>query len=216
MSSVAARFFPPQVEGAGATVGKSGYPFQIDHAENFNQTTHFQYQLPGRHGSWYSMNWRYDSGLVAGAVPCYNINDPNSSCLATSTTLNGQPAIDLSSLTADQEFEAGLKCGGIRAAPTIALPTPCLASELTSTLVRIPVPGSEDDDHNPPRIQPRSLFDMALGQDNLFGGDRYKLGVRVTAINVTNKYALYNFLSTFSGTHYVTPRTLTAQITFSF
>ncbi len=24
-------------------------------------------------------------------------------------------------------------------------------------------------------------------------------------VNLTNKYALYNFLSTFSGTHYVTP-----------
>ena len=25
-------------------------------------------------------------------------------------------------------------------------------------------------------------------------------------VNLTNKEALYNFLSTFSGTHYVTPR----------
>ena len=38
----------------------------------------------------------------------------------------------------------------------------------------------------------------------------------LTAINVTNKLALYNFLSTFSGTHYVTPRALTAQIGFHF
>ena len=37
-----------------------------------------------------------------------------------------------------------------------------------------------------------------------------------TAINVTNKYALYNFLSTFSGTHFVTPRTVTAEIGFHF
>jgi len=29
-------------------------------------------------------------------------------------------------------------------------------------------------------------------------------------------YALYNFLSTFSGTHYVTPRTVTGEITFHF
>jgi hypothetical protein len=28
--------------------------------------------------------------------------------------------------------------------------------------------------------------------------------------------ALYNFLSTFSGTHFVTPRTFEGQITFSF
>src|SRR2546429_604034 len=42
MSSVAARFFPPQSAGAGATVGQSGYPFRIDHDEKFNQTTHIQ------------------------------------------------------------------------------------------------------------------------------------------------------------------------------
>jgi len=43
---------------------------------------------------------------------------------------------------------------------------------------------------------------MALGENDLFHGDRYKWGAQVTAINVTDKYALYNFLSTFSGTHY--------------
>ena len=36
------------------------------------------------------------------------------------------------------------------------------------------------------------------------------------SINVTNKVALYNFLSTFSGTHYVTPRTETAELGFHF
>ena len=41
-------------------------------------------------------------------------------------------------------------------------------------------------------------------------------GVRFTAVNLANKYALYNFLSTFSGTHYVTPRALTAEIGFHF
>jgi len=49
MSSVAARFFPPQVGGAGATVGQTGLPFRIDHDEKYNETTHFQYQIPGRH-----------------------------------------------------------------------------------------------------------------------------------------------------------------------
>ena len=53
-------------------------------------------------------------------------------------------------------------------------------------------------------------------RDNLFHGDRYKIDLDVTAVNVTNKYALYNFLSTFSGTHYVTPRTLTAKVTLNF
>ena len=79
MSSVAARFFPPQVAGAGATVGQTGLPFRIDHDEKFNQTTHMQYTIPGSKllsGLWGGFNWRYDSGLVAGSVPCYN-TDPN-------------------------------------------------------------------------------------------------------------------------------------------
>jgi hypothetical protein len=55
-----------------------------------------------------------------------------------------------------------------------------------------------------------------LGEDNLFHGDKHKVGLRVTAVNVTNKYALYNFLSTFSGTHYVTPRTITGELSYNF
>ena len=46
--------------------------------------------------------------------------------------------------------------------------------------------------------------------------DRYKVSARLTAINVANQYALYNFLSTFSGTHYVTPRTVTGEVAFHF
>jgi hypothetical protein len=52
--------------------------------------------------------------------------------------------------------------------------------------------------------------------DNLFHGDKYKWSAQLTAINITNKLALYNFLSTFSGTHYVSPRVVTAQLTFNF
>jgi hypothetical protein len=82
--------------------------------------------------------------------------------------------------------------------------------------VQIPAPGTEDDDHNPPRIAPRSLFDASLGKNNIFHKERYKVDLDLTAINFTDKYALYNFLSTFSGTHYVTPRALTAKITLNF
>jgi hypothetical protein len=77
-------------------------------------------------------------------------------------------------------------------------------------------PGRGDNDKNPPRIAPRDLFDASVGKDNLFHKDRCKINLDLTAINVTNKYALYNFLSTFSGTHYVTPRALTAKITLNF
>jgi len=213
MSSVAARFFPPQAGGLGVTVGQSGLPFRIDHDEKFNLTAHTQYQ-PWKRGPWVGFNWRYDSGLVAGSVPCYGVG-PGNTC-PESTTLNGQPAIDLSGFTADQEFQAGLYCGNVHASPTQPLPSACLASQFGSTLVQVPAPGTENDDHNPPRIAPRSLFDIAIGHDNLFHGDKYKWSARLTVINLTNKYALYNFLSTFSGTHYVTPRAITGEIGFNF
>jgi hypothetical protein len=223
MSSVSARFFPPQVAGAGATVGQTGYPFRIDHDERFNQTTHVQYQTPGVRflKPWIGFNWRYDSGLVAGNAPCYGITDPNSPCLISSTTLNGQPAIKMVSafgqpLTADQEAQAGLICDGVRATPFAALPSVCPATELTSHLVNIPAPNTGDNDKNPQRIAPRNLFDASIGEDNIFNSDRYRWSLRLTGVNIANKYALYNFLSTFSGTHYVTPRALAAEVGFHF
>ena len=57
-SSVAARFFAPQVGGAGAVPVVSGtgfVPFRIDHDEHFNQTTHLQYQ-PWKLGPWLGFN----------------------------------------------------------------------------------------------------------------------------------------------------------------
>ncbi len=215
-SSVAARFFTPQIGGAGAVPSAVG-PFRIDHDEKFNMTSHLQYQ-PWKKGPWMGFNWRYDSGLVAGPAPCAGGNCANGPAGNVST-------IDVSGLSPDQQFQAGLFCGPVHAtAPSAANPigTPisandlCPASQYGSTLIKIPAPGTENDDKNPPRIAPRSLFDVALGHDNVFNGDKYKVSLRLTAINVTNKYALYNFLSTFSGTHYVTPRALTAEIGFHF
>jgi hypothetical protein len=220
LSSVAARFFNPQESGAGATPGTAGtkLPFRIDHDEKFNQTTHLQYQLPGKFSPWFGFNWRYDSGQVAGSVPCYNdIAGANTGCGPTTVTgPGGQQLIDLSGLTADQQFEAGLTCNGVRATPTQALPAQCPASELTSKLVTIPAPNTENDDTNPTRVQGRNLFDASLGDDDLFHGDRYRWSAQLTGINIANNYVLYNFLSTFSGTHYVTPRALTAQLGFHF
>ena len=225
MSSVAARFFNPQVGGVGATPGSSsGYPFRIDHDERFNQTTHLEYAMPFQKRLYYSFNWRFDSGLVAGSVPCYGTTDPNSACLAYSfaadgapLTLNGQPAINLASLTPDEQFQAGLACDGVKATSTAGFSI-CDAAGLKSALVRIPAPGTENDDRNPQRIQQRNLFDMAVGDDDIvhFHADHYRFGATLTAINVTDKYALYNFLSTFSGTHYVTPRSLTGEVAFHF
>ena len=227
MSSVAARFFTPQVGGAGAvpvvSVPGEFTPFRIDHDEKFNETTHFQYQ-PWKRGPWLGFNWRYDSGQVAGASPCYGTAATNT--CPGSVTIAGVSNVSMVAsnvgfpplipLTADQEFEAGFTCNGVHATPTAALPFNCPAAAFGSTLISVPAPGAENDDHNPPRIAARNLFDLSVGDDNLFHGDRYKWGLRFTVINLANKIALYNFLSTFSGTHYVTPRTLTGEVTFNF
>ncbi len=212
-SSVAARFFTPQVGGAGATPSAPAGVFRIDHDEKFNQTTHIQYQ-PWKRGPWMGFNWRYDSGLVAGPVPCAGGNCANGP--AGSDTV-----VDVSNLTPDQQFQGGLFCGSVHATPTMPLSSSlganlCPASQYGSTLTKIPAPGTENPDKNPPRIQQRNLFDLALGHDNLFNGDRYKWSAQFTVINLANEYALYNFLSTFSGTHYVTPRSYTGQLGFHF
>jgi Carboxypeptidase regulatory-like domain/TonB-dependent Receptor Plug Domain len=209
MSSVAARFFGPQVAGIGAGPGGNTV-FRIDHDERFNQTTHVQYQ-PWKTGPWFSFNWRYDSGLVAGPAPCAGGNCNNGP--------NGtDTVVDASGLTPDQQFQAGLFCGNVFATPTtpISPNSICPASMYGSKYLSIPAAGTENDDHNPPRVASRNLFDLAVGHDNVFRGDKYKWSARVTVVNLTNKEALYNFISTFSGTHYVSPRTVTGTIGFHF
>ena len=230
MSGVAARFFPGQVGGVPFLPAPG--VFRIDHDEHFNQTTHLQYQ-PWKRGPWVGFNWRYDSGLVAGSVPCLA---PTATCSFSTSVQDGgvQTAIGPGEvglfnnltglpLTADQEFQAGLTCRGVGATPTTPIPASvlqpdggCLASQFGSTLIKIPAPGKENDDHNPQRIAPRHLFDIAVGEDNLFHGDRYRWSLRFTAVNLTDKKALYNFFSTFSGTHYVTPRTESVELGFHF
>ena len=208
-SGVAARFFGPQISGIGASPGSVSV-FRIDHDELFNSTAHLQYQL-GKRGPWFGFNWRYDNGLVAGPVPCAGGNCANGP--------NGTDSIvDVSGLTPDQQFEAGLFCGSVHATPTSPISPNglCPASQYGSSLVKIPAPGTENDDHNPARVQPRNLFDIAVGHDNIFNSDRYKWSARIAVVNLTNKDAVYNFLSTFSGTHYVTPRAVTATIGFHF
>lgn len=244
-SSVAARFYGPQVAGAGATGGVAqgaNYPFRIDHDEKFNETTHLQYEIP--HGSfvkgiWGGLNWRFDSGMVAGSTPCNNSNssDPNAACPNSTISLpGGTPGIAMVDnnippgtnpvtmaptylpFTLDQEYQAGFACNGVKADinnPATYIAT-CPANELTSSLIQIPALGKGDNDRDPPRIQHRNLFDLSLGKDNIFHKEHYKVDLNLTAVNVTNKLALYNFLSTFSGTHYVTPRAMTAKVTLNF
>jgi hypothetical protein len=197
LAHVRARYFPPQIGGLGASI-TGGEVFRIDHDQAFNQTTHVQYQ-PWKTWPWIAMNWRYDSGLVA--------SNPNLRDFPTA----------LGFLDADQQAAIGLFCGPNVATVNQPLTAAICAGQANvgAKLVRL-AGAAFDVDHNPTRVAPRNLLDLSVGHDNLLHGDRYKWSLRLTAINLTNKTALYNFLSTFSGTHFVTPRAYTAELGFHF
>lgn len=201
---VRARYFPPQIGGLGATI-TGGEVFRIDHDQAFNQTAHFQYQ-PWKTLPWLGFNWRYDSGLVAS----------NPLLVDFPTAIGATPGV--SGLDADQQTAIGLFCGNLVATLSTPLtPTACSGkSPFGSKLLNLAAPGTNDSDHNPSRVAPRNLFDLALGDDNLFHADHYKWSLRFTVINLTNKVAVYNFLSTFSGSHFVTPRAYNAELAFHF
>ena len=195
-------FYPPEIGGLIFNDNSSAtglQPFLIDHDQAFEQNTHVQYQ-PKANGPWYGLTWRYESGQVAGNVPF--------------GTAPGVP-ISLTYLTADQQQQIRLSCNGVEATLTAPLVS-CLPDQLKSPLVTIPRAGTESPDKNPPRIAPRNLFDMDAGWDNVFHRKRYQTNLSLTVTNVTNKVALYNFLSTFSGTHFVPPRMITGQAIFNF
>jgi hypothetical protein len=198
LGHINARFFPPQIGGLGATV-QGGQPFRIDHDQKFQQTTHLQYQ-PWKTLPWVAMNWRYDSGLVA--------SNPNLDTFQDA----------MSFLDGDQQAAIGLYCGpNVATIATPLTPATCAGqSKVGATRIVFPAPGTFNVDHNPTRVTPRNLFDAALGDDDIFHGDHYKWSLRLTVINLTNKTALYNFLSTFSGSHFVTPRTYSAELGFHF
>lgn len=191
-----ARFFPPETGGLFFNSDLPTGVFRIDHDQQLEQTTQVQYQFEHwkKLAPYVNFTWRYDSGLVAGSVPDY----------ATALDFSG-----------DEQQQIGLFCGSTFATLTNPIRS-CTSGNRGALRVRIPAEGTENDDTNPPRIAPRHLFDFSAGTDNLFRGDRNKISLRFTVVNITNKVALYNFLSTFSGTHFVTPRTFQVQAGISF
>jgi hypothetical protein len=191
-----ARYFPPESGGLFFNSDLPAGVFRIDHDQNYQQTTQLQYQFVHwkKVSPYVNFTWRYDSGLVAGAVTDY------------ATALG---------FSADEQQQIGLFCGSTFA--TLANPlTVCNSGNRGALRVRIPADGAENDDTNPPRIAPRHVFDLSAGTDNLLRTDRTKLTLRFTLLNLTNKNALYNFESTFSGTHFVTPRAFQVQTGITF
>jgi hypothetical protein len=121
----------------------------------------------------------------------------------------------MADLTPNQQVSIGLACAGMPATP--AAPIRSCGGLVTSTLLTLPQIGQENDDHNPDRVKPRNLLNLGVGTDNLFHTEKIQRWTASISIdNLTNKVALYNFLSTFSGTHFVEPRSVVAKIGFVF
>jgi hypothetical protein len=178
----------------GLFVEPASGEFRIDHDQKFNSTVNLQQTFDKQHGIWGALSWRYDSGLVAGSVPDF----------ATALTLSG-----------DQQATIGLFCGGVVATRESPIES-CSSSDRGAKRLVIPADGTEDDVNNPPRIAPRHVFDLGFGADNLFHSDRAKVKLRFSVLNVTNKDALYNFLSTFTGTHFISPRAYQVHVGVGF
>jgi hypothetical protein len=183
----------------------NGSVFRIDHDQAFQSTVNLRYQRP-KNAEWVSLIYRYDSGLVVSGVP------------------DAGAALGL---TPNQQVSIGLACNGVFATVSNPLAT-CVSAGgqmglVTSRLLTLPqggygnFPSQENDDHNPDRVKPRNVIDLGVGTDNLLhseGHVRYTASLQI--VNATNVTALYNFLSTFSGTHFLQPRTLVARVGISF
>ena len=202
-----ARYYPPETGG----LIFQGSPlvngvFRIDHDQAFQSTMNLRYQRP-KNAEWVALTYRYDSGLVVSGVP------------DAGTALN--------ILTPNQQVTIGLASNGTFA--TFANPlSDCTSANgkqglVTSKLLTLPqggygpFPSAQNDDHNPDRVKPRNLLNLAVGTDNLLhreGKRRITSSVGIT--NLTNKVALYNFLSTFSGTHFLQPRMVVVRFGYTF
>jgi outer membrane receptor protein involved in Fe transport len=195
MGHTRARFFGPENGGIIFNSPVDASVFRIDHDQAFEESTNIRYQR-GKDGLWISLTWRYDSGMVSGAV-----NDRASAL----------------GLTPNEQTTIGLYCGAQFATPTMPL-TSCQSNQaFGSKLINIPAEGTWNADRNPARVAPRHLLDLAIGTDNLLRakeGPRWTL--QLSATNLANEAALYNFLSTFSGTHFVTPRAYRVELGYVF
>ncbi len=193
MGHANARFFGPENGGiifnSNLTIGA----YRQDHDQVYQQNVNLRYQRV-KNGWWTDLTWRYDSGLVVGAV---------------------NSLADALVLTADQQSAIGLYCGDQQATLSHRI-TACNSPNYGAERINILAPGTENNDRNPPRTKSRNVLDLSVGTDDLFHTERIRTVVRFTVINLTNKAALYNFLSPFSGTHWVEPRSYQMQFGWAF
>jgi hypothetical protein len=196
MAHTNAIYSPPGVGGVLLTppCDTPGCSFRIDHDQKFNSTTNLQYVFEKHTGAWAALSWRYDSGLVSSAIG---------------------DVLDLLTLTPAQQAAAGVVCNGVAATAAAGF-TSCAPNAIAASRLVVPAAGEGDPLNTPTRVTPRHLIDLGLGVDNLLRTEHQKLKLRFSVINLTNTEALYNFLSTFSGTHFVTPRAYQMQVGWTF
>ena len=189
-----ARFFGPSNGGLIFPDSLESGVFRIDHDQAFQSTSHLVYRVPK--SAWFAAyTWRYDSGLVSGGID------------------SRAAAFDLS---AAQQAAIGLYCGAESASLGRRLTQCGDESPFGAERYRIPAEGTANADHRPARVAPRHLHTLSLGNDNLLHGERWKMTARFNIANMTNTQRLYNFLSPFGGTHFVTPRSYSATLGITF
>jgi hypothetical protein len=190
------RYFGPEVGGLLFNSPVANV-FRTDSDDPFYQTTVARYQLR-KYGPWFAFTWRYDFGEVAGG---------------STADLQG-----ILGLTADQQHQMGFFCGSDVATPTHLISVCNLPfGQYGATRVQIPFPGTANDDHNPPRVATRNIFDIGVGTDNLLrSADSKRVTLQFTVVNISNQEKLYNILSTFGGTHFLQPRSYQAKVGFVF
>lgn len=191
VSHTRSRLFGPQLGGVSFSAPYADV-VRPDHDEGLAMNLNLRYQL-GTRGPWISSSYRYDGGLVSVA------------------TLDIPTALQL---TGDEQQQMGLHCGGTFA--SVAAPLRSCNGPISATRIRIPAPGTYNADKHPARIAVRNTVDLALGEDDLITHENQSLGIRVEVVNLNNASALYNYLSTFSGTHFLTPRAVTVGLRYSF
>src|SRR5206468_6873603 len=123
MAHTNAIYSPPGV--GGILLEQPEGDFRIDHDQTFNTPTNLQYAFEKKTGARVALAWRYDSGLVAGAVASLE---------------------DALALPGDQQAAIGFFCGNPFATRDVALTSAtCTTSNYGATRLRIPAEGTADD-----------------------------------------------------------------------
>ena len=196
MAHTNAIYFPPGVGGVllEPRATTPGCSFRIDHDQKFNATTNLQYAF------------NKPRGRMGGAELAVRFG-PGRQC--------DRRRHDLLTLTPAQQAAAGVSCGGVPATPSSGF-TSCAPDSIAASRLVVPAAGTGDPLNNPIARRAASSVRSRRWSGQSAADERQKLRVRFSVINLTNQEALYNFLSTFSGTHFVEPRTYQVQLGWTF